>query len=108
MSEGIVEITDQNFDSEVLKAEQPVLVDFWAEWCAPCRMLAPVIERIADTYDDQLKVGKMDVDANQEIPSQMGIMSIPTLILFKEGEPATRFVGVLPEQQLKEELDRYL
>jgi thioredoxin 1 len=86
-------VTDTDFDSEVLQSTKVVLVDFWAEWCAPCRMIAPVVEALADELGDRLKVVKMDIDANPEVPGRLGIMSIPTLIIFKDGQAAERTVG---------------
>jgi len=84
-SENIVEFTDQNFEAEVLKSDKPVLVDFWAEWCMPCRMLAPTIDKIAEAYLGKVKVGKVDTDSNREVAMKYGISAIPTVILFKGG-----------------------
>jgi len=98
----VVEATDATFDDEVLKATLPVLVDFWAEWCGPCKMVAPVVDEIARDYDGRLKVVKFDVDANPVTPSGLGIMGIPTLILFKEGEEAARLVGYRSKEALEE------
>ncbi len=93
MSSAVPAVTDSDFEREVLQAEQVVLVDFWAEWCAPCRMIAPVVESLADELGDRLKVVKMDIDANPAVPGRLGVMSIPTLIVFKNGEPADRTIG---------------
>ncbi len=94
MSSAVVPaVTDDDFDAQVLQSSQVVLVDFWAEWCAPCRMIAPVVQSLADEFGDRLKVVKMDIDANPKVPGQLGIMSIPTLIIFKDGQPADRTVG---------------
>jgi thioredoxin 1 len=93
MSSAVPAVTDGDFESEVLKAAQVVLVDFWADWCAPCRMIAPVVEDLAKELGDRIKVVKMDIDANPQVPSQLGIMSIPTLIIFKDGRAADRTVG---------------
>jgi thioredoxin 1 len=90
---SIASVTDASFDLEVLQAGQPVLVDFWATWCAPCRMLAPVVEQVALELDGRIMVVKMDIDANPATPGRLGIMSIPTLIIFKDGQPAERTVG---------------
>jgi len=86
-------VSDTDFQAEVLQADKPVLVDFWATWCAPCRMIAPVVEEIAGELGDKVKVVKMDIDANPNVPQQFGILSIPTLIMFKDGKPADRTVG---------------
>jgi|SRR5450759_1124088 thioredoxin 1 len=96
-------ISDTSFEPEVLKSEQPVLVDFWAEWCGPCRMIAPILEKIAEEYAGSLKIGKLDVDNNPETMMKFGVQSIPTLILFKGGEPVERLVGYMPKERL---LDR--
>ncbi len=104
-SDNLKEFTDDNFESEVLQADTPVLVDFWAEWCMPCRMLAPTIEKLAGEYDGKVKVGKLDTDANRETSMKFGISAIPTVILFKNGEIAQRFVGMRQEKEFKEALD---
>ncbi len=98
------EVTDATFEAEVLQAERPTLVDFWADWCGPCKMIAPAVEGIAEEYDDKLRVAKMDVDANAETPQGLGIMGIPTLILFNGGEEITRIVGYRSKEALAEEL----
>ncbi len=102
MSEHIVNVTDTSFDDEVLNAEVPVLVDFWAEWCGPCKMIAPVLSEIADEYEGKLKVCKVDVDANPDVPPKFGIRGIPTLILFKGGNAEATKVGALSKTQLSE------
>ena len=107
MSEPIA-IDDSNFEQFVLRARMPVLLDFWAAWCGPCRMVAPVIEELAKEYDGRISFGKVDVDQNPKIASQYGIMSIPTLILFKDGKPISNIVGFRPKAQLKESLDAAL
>ena len=104
-SENVVEFTDSNFDEEVLKSDKPVLVDFWAEWCGPCRMLTPTINKIANDYVGKVKVGKVDTDANREISIRYGISAIPTVILFKNGQVAQKFVGLRQERDFKEALD---
>ena len=102
---NVVEFTDENFESEVLKSSQPVLVDFWAEWCMPCRMLTPTIEKIAKDYNGKVKVGKLDTDANRDVSMKFGISAIPTVILFKNGQVAQKFVGLRQEKDFKEALD---
>lgn len=97
----ILHVTDASFDSEVLKASGTILVDFWAEWCGPCKMLAPSLTQLADEMDGQLTIAKMDIDENPGVPSKYGVRGIPTLILFKDGQAAAVKVGALPKQQLK-------
>lgn len=98
------DVTDATFEAEVLQAGEPTLVDFWAAWCGPCKMVAPAVDAIAEEYDGKLRVAKMDVDANPETPRGLGIMGIPTLILFKDGAEVTRIVGYRPKETLAEEL----
>jgi thioredoxin 1 len=93
-SENVHEFTDGNFQDEVLNADMPVLVDFWAEWCMPCRMLAPTIDEIASEFDGKVKVGKVDTDSNRDVSVKYGITAIPTVLLFKDGEIAKKFVGL--------------
>ncbi len=100
-----VHVSDATFDSEVIKADVPVLVDFWADWCGPCKMLAPVVADLAQEYGPRVKVAKLDVDANPSTAGSFGVMSIPTLILFKGGEVAQRLVGYQPKSALKAKLD---
>ncbi len=107
-SAGIVELNDSSFDSEVLKSEAPVLVDFWAPWCGPCRILAPVVEEIASSYTGRLKVGKLNVDDNQEISMQYGIRSIPTLILFKNGKALDQIIGAVPKSEIEKMVKKAL
>ena len=104
-SEHTVEFTDANFEQEVLQSDTPVLVDFWAEWCAPCKMVAPTIDELAGEYAGTLKVGKVDTDANRETAMKYGISAIPTLLLFKGGEVAKKLVGVRPKPDLKAAID---
>lgn len=89
-----LKMTKDNFEKEVLKSDKPVLVDFWAEWCHPCKVLSPIINEIAEEQKDKIKVGKVNVDENQELATKYGIMSIPTVILFKDGNPAEQWIGV--------------
>ena len=105
MSDNIVHISDSSFDTDVLQAEGPVLVDFWAEWCGPCKMIAPVLEEIASEYAEKLKVCKMDVDANPNTAPKYGIRGIPTLLLFNQGDVAGTKVGALSKTQLSEFID---
>lgn len=107
-SDTIIEFTDTNFETEVIGAEVPVLVDFWAEWCQPCRMLAPTIDEIADQFEGKIKVGKVDTDSNREISMKYGIQSIPTVIVFKGGEIAKKFVGLTPKDKFVEAIDELL
>ena len=104
-SENVKEFTDQNFDNEVLQSDQPVLVDFWAEWCMPCRMLTPTIEKLAKDYSGKVKVGKLDTDANRDVAMKYSISAIPTVILFRNGQVAQKFVGLRNEKEFKEVLD---
>ena len=107
MSEPVA-IDDSNFEQVVLNSKIPVLLDFWAAWCAPCRMVAPVVDELAQEYDGKVSFGKVDVDQNPKIAGKYGIMSIPTLILFKDGKPITNMVGFKPKAQLKQSLDSAL
>jgi thioredoxin len=98
-------VTEQTFEGEVLKADVPVLVDFWAEWCGPCRMVAPIVEELAGEYAGRLKVMKLDVDDNQNLAVRYNVMSIPTLGVFRGGEMIERIVGYMPKQEIKRRLD---
>jgi len=103
-----VEIEEAKFEEAVLKAESPVLVDFWAPWCGPCRMVAPVVEELAEDYDGKVNFVKLNVDDSPQIASKYGVMSIPTLILFKDGKPVSNVVGFRPKDELKKSLDEAL
>jgi thioredoxin 1 len=103
-----VMVTDDTFETMVIEADKPVLVDFWAEWCGPCKRIAPVLEEIAGELDGKLTIGKLDVDENQSTAMAYGVFSIPTLLLFKEGEPIERIVGFQPKPQLLNRLQRHL
>jgi thioredoxin 1 len=103
-----VEVTDANFKSEVLESKTPVLVDFWAEWCGPCKMIAPVVEELAKEYDGKLRVGKVDVDSNQQTAMQFGVRSIPTLLIFKNGRVVDQIVGAVPKRMLAEKVLKHL
>lgn len=103
--QNVVILTDDNFEQEVVKSDTPVLVDFYADWCAPCRMMAPVIGELADSYAGKVKVAKLDTDAHREAAGKFGISAIPTIILFKNGEVQQRFVGVTSKSDFKQALD---
>ncbi len=103
-AENVHEFTDDNFESEVLGSETPVLVDFWAEWCMPCRMLAPTIDELAQQFDGKVKVGKLDTDANRDVAVKYAITSIPTILIFQGGEVAEKFVGLTNKDALAEKL----
>jgi len=105
MSENIVTLSDASFEADVLKASGPVLVDFWAEWCGPCKMIAPILSEIAVEYAGKVTVGKLNIDQNNETPPKFGIRGIPTLLLFKDGKVAATKVGALSKSQLAEFLD---
>jgi thioredoxin len=107
-SEKIVTVTDQNWEQEVLKSDQPVLVDFWAQWCGPCRMVAPVLEQLAGEMDGKLRIAKLDVDSNQQTAYQFGVQSIPTFILFKNGQVADRMMGAMPKSAFESFINRNL
>jgi thioredoxin 1 len=103
-----VAVTDSTFDEVVLKAETPVLVDFWATWCRPCQMVAPILEELTQEYSGKLTIAKLDVDQNQQTAQKYRVMSIPTMIIFKQGKPVTNIVGFKPKDQLKKQLDAAL
>ena len=100
-----VEITDDTFDQEVIQSATPVLVDFWADWCAPCKMIAPMVDELADEYDGKVKFTKLDVDSNPMTATNFGIRGIPTLLIFKGGKPVESVVGAVPKSTLKKKLD---
>lgn len=99
-----VELNDTNFEQEVLKSDVPVLVDFWAEWCAPCRIIAPLIDELAEQFSGKIKVAKMDVDQNPQSSMNYGIRSIPTLLFFKDGKPVDQLLGAVPKKQIEEKI----
>lgn len=103
-----ITFTDQNFEAEVLKSQTPVLVDFWAEWCTPCRIVSPVVEELATEYGDKLKVGKLNVDENQQSSMNYSVMSIPTIMLFKGGQPVKAVIGAQPKENFKKAIDEVL
>lgn len=105
-----LQLTDDSFEEEVLNAEsnKPVLVDFWAEWCGPCKMVGPIVEELAEEFDGKAKIGKVDVDSNPETSTKYGIRSIPSLLIFKDGEVVDQIVGAVPKAQLKKQLEAQL
>lgn len=108
MGANTFEVTENNFPNEVLSNETPVLVDFWAEWCGPCKMIAPIVDEIATEYEGKISVGKLDADAHPNILTQYGIMGIPTLILFKGGEPVVRITGYHPKDKILGRLQEHI
>ena len=108
MSENIYEFTDQNFEKDVQKSDLPVLIDFWAVWCGPCKAIAPVLEEVALEYVNKIKVGKVDVDKNQSTAMKYGVRSIPTLLLMKDGEVINQLVGAVPKSNITDILDDIL
>ena len=108
MGANVLKITDGNFDGEVVKSSIPVLVDFWAEWCGPCRLMGPILDEMAPAYAGKLKIGKVNVDENQDTPSQFGVMNIPTMIVFKNGKEADRIVGAMSKADLQKKIDKAL
>jgi thioredoxin 1 len=104
----LLQVTDANFDEEIVKADIPAMVDFWAEWCGPCKMVGPTVEALAKEYEGKIKIAKMNVDENRETPAKFGIRNIPTLILFKDGEVAQTIIGAQTKSHLEEELKKLL
>ena len=107
-SDLIKHISDSSFESDVLKADKPVLVDYWAEWCGPCKMIAPILDEVSKDYDGKLRVAKMNVDENRDVPAKYGIRGIPTLMLFKDGQLAATKVGAMSKAQLTAFIDQQL
>ncbi|QKW39030.1 thioredoxin [Actinomadura sp. NAK00032] len=103
-----ITVTDATFEDEVLKSDIPVLVDFWADWCGPCRMIAPILEQIAEEQDGKIKIAKMDYDANPHTPNEYGVMGLPTLLLFKDGKSVQQIVGAKPKRALLKDIEPHL
>lgn len=108
MAGKAVDVTDSSFKAEVIQSTLPTLVDFWAVWCGPCRMVGPIVEELAEEYDGRLKVCKVNVDENHDTAKEYGIMSIPTLLMFKEGKVVERLVGAMPKAEFKKHIDKIL
>ena len=108
MAENVVEFNDQNFDSDVLGAGSPVLVDFWAVWCGPCKAIAPIVEEVANDYSGKVKVGKMDIDSNNQVAMRYGIRSIPTLMLFNKGEVVDQVIGNVGKESIESMINKTL
>lgn len=107
-SDAIIEVSDSNFESEVVNSDVPVLVDFWAPWCGPCRAIAPIVEEISSSYEGKIKVGKMNVDENQATTMKFGIRSIPTIIMFKGGEAVDQIIGAVPKGEIEKVVEKSL
>jgi thioredoxin 1 len=107
-SNSIVEVNDSNFDQDVLKSDKPVLIDFWAAWCGPCRALAPIVDELAVAYEGKVKVAKMDVDRNAATPMRYGVRGIPTLLVFKGGQVKEQIVGYVAKEQIQKALDKHI
>ena len=105
MAGNMIDFTDQNFESEVIGSDTPTMVDFWAEWCAPCKMIAPTVEALAEEFEGKIKIGKLNIDENPSTPTKFGIRGIPTLIIFKGGQPVNQIVGVKSKAELKKAIE---
>jgi thioredoxin 1 len=101
----LITITDDNFEEEVIKSDKPVLIDFWAVWCGPCRMVAPIVEELATEYEGKVKIGKLDVDSNQQTSIKFGVRSIPTILIFKDGKVKETIIGAVPKKNIVEKLN---
>jgi thioredoxin 1 len=107
-SNAIMEVNDSNFDQDVLKSDKPVLIDFWAAWCGPCRALAPIVDELATAYEGKVTVAKMDVDRNTATPMRYGVRGIPTLLVFKGGQVKEQIVGYVPKEKIQQALDKHV
>jgi thioredoxin 1 len=105
---GVVEVTDQSFDAEVLNSETPTIIDFWAEWCAPCRAIAPIVKDLADQYGDKVKIAKLNIDENPSVPGRYGIRSIPTVLAFKDGAVVDQITGARPKSAFEQMVEKLL
>ncbi len=108
MSELIIELTDEQFEKEIKSSDAPVMVDFWAGWCGPCKMMAPIVNELADDYKGKVKIAKLNVEENQSVASQLGVMTIPTFIFFKDGREVSRLSGVVPKKELTKRLEEMI